>query len=95
MSDLGDLIRKTREAEGLSQRELAEEISRSTAYVSKLESGHITPDPEVIDALNRYLGMDVDEMCRLAHTIPWDVTNIARTRPHLWERIRAMAEAER
>ncbi len=67
--DLGDelvedyhiIIRRERERRGWSQEELAKRIQEKVSLVRKIENAEITPEPEVIEKLERILGVKLRE----------------------------------
>jgi PAS domain S-box-containing protein len=73
----GQRIRDLRQATGLTQRELAKKAGISYAYVSKLETGSMSPPRhKVIQSLARTLGAtdgETDELFGLAGKIPHDL----------------------
>lgn len=63
---LGQTIREAREARGLSPKALADAISRTPSYVSRLEADGIkTPPPDVVGSVACFLGLDETELVRL------------------------------
>jgi transcriptional regulator with XRE-family HTH domain len=67
-NDLGELIARRMRARGnMTGRELAERIGRSPSYVSQLVNGEKkeAPPPEVLEALQRELGIPIEESLRL------------------------------
>jgi len=73
----GQRVRELRQAKGLTQRDLAKKASISYAYVSKLETGSMSPPRhKVIQTLARILGAtdrETDELFGLAGKIPHDL----------------------
>ena len=59
---LGERIRKIREAAGLSQQELAEQLFVSRQTVSRWESGSRTPDIMTAKKIAKLLGVTLDEL---------------------------------
>ena len=58
----GTTIRKLREAKGMTQLQLAEEIGVSSKAVSKWETAKGLPDISLIEALSQDLGVSVMEL---------------------------------
>ena len=58
----GITIRKLREAKGMTQLQLAEEIGVSSKAVSKWETAKGLPDISLIEALSQALGVSVMEL---------------------------------
>jgi PAS domain S-box-containing protein len=73
----GQRIRELRQAKGLTQRDLARQAGISYAYVSKLETGTMTPPRhKIIQRLAKVLGAterETDEIFGLAGKIPHDL----------------------
>ena len=73
----GQKIREMRQAKGLTQRDLAKKAGISYAYVSKLETGSMSPPRhKVIQNLARVLGAsdsETDDLFGLAGKIPRDL----------------------
>jgi len=59
---LGETILKYRQARGLSQERLAEQVGVSRQAVSKWEVGDAVPDTDKLIPLARALGITVDEL---------------------------------
>lgn len=59
---LGETILKYRQARGLSQEKLAEQVGVSRQAVSKWEVGDAIPDTDKLIPLARTLGITVDEL---------------------------------
>ena len=59
---MGAKIRKLREAEGLSQANLAKRARLTRVYVTRLEGGRQDPSLSTINALARALGVPVTEL---------------------------------
>ncbi len=56
MSELGDIVRSTRERKGVSQRSLARRAGTSQAAISRIESGRESPSFERFRTLMLVLG---------------------------------------
>ena len=52
-----DLIRKARKKKGLSREELGFNISERTVTISKIENGDLRPSDEIVDKLEKKLGI--------------------------------------
>lgn len=59
---LGEAIRRSRKAAGLSQEELAFEAQIDRTYVSQLENGHKSPTVDVLFRVCPILGMAASEL---------------------------------
>lgn len=60
----GNLIKELRCEKGLTQKELAEKISVSTAAVSKWENGKGFPDISILEPLSAELGISITELIK-------------------------------
>ncbi|MFC7199593.1 multiprotein bridging factor aMBF1 [Halospeciosus flavus] len=60
-SDYDERIRNAREAEGLSQEELAKDLSEKASLVRKLERGEMLPTDDVQQKLEKRLGISLTE----------------------------------
>ena len=73
----GQRVRELRQARGLTQRELARKAGISYAYVSKLETGSMSPPRhKVIQSLARILGatdLETDELFGMAGKLPQEL----------------------
>ena len=63
---LATRLRALREARGLLQREVARAAGVTQAYVSHLERGRVGASPATLRRLAAVLGVDPDELLRLA-----------------------------
>jgi len=55
------IVRREREKRGWSQAELAKKIQEKESLIRKIENGEITPEPEVIEKLERLFGIKLRE----------------------------------
>jgi transcriptional regulator with XRE-family HTH domain len=93
MADFGYVLRKHREARGLSQSKLAEAADFDHSYVSRLESGARMPTREAIDRLAEALGVTEighDQLLTSAGFLPSD-SAILLMHPQLAQLDRALA----
>ena len=60
-SDFDERVRNAREAEGLSQEELADELNEKASVIRKLERGDSLPSDDVRGKLERKLGISLTE----------------------------------
>lgn len=67
---VGDLIRRTRESRGLSQRALAAAVGVGFPHISKIETGHEAPSDALLVRLAWTLGLDADELVVAAGRVP-------------------------
>ena len=68
MSIIGDNIKKSREAKGLKQEQIADAIGKSKNVVSNWERGDNKPDADTIPLLCGLLGVDANTL------MGWDNT---------------------
>ncbi len=61
VEDYHVIIRRERERRGWSQEELAKRIQEKVSLVRKIENAEITPEPDVIEKLERILGVKLRE----------------------------------
>ncbi len=67
--DLGDelvedfhvIVKREREKRGWSQEELAKRIQEKASLIRKIENAEITPEPEVVEKLERLFGIRLRE----------------------------------
>ena len=55
------IIRREREKRGWSQEDLAKKIQEKVSLIRKIENAEITPEPEVIEKLERVLDIKLRE----------------------------------
>lgn len=60
-TDYDDRIRNAREAAGLSQAELADELNEKASFIRKLERGESLPSDSIRRKLERHLDLDLLE----------------------------------
>ena len=56
-----EIIRREREKRGWTQEELAKRIQEKATLIRKIEKGEITPEKEVVEKLERVLGVNLRE----------------------------------
>ncbi len=69
-SDLGKQIKAAREASGMTQRELAEQIGCTAQHISAMERGTKQPKLETLVSIANALGTSVDFLLRDFLTVP-------------------------
>ena len=75
--EFGARLRELRKRSGMSQRELAQKVKIDFTYLSKIESGRLSPPSEkVITKLAEVLGANKDELIVLAGKVPSDLAKI-------------------
>lgn len=82
--EFGDRLRNLRLQNGLNQRELADEVGIDFTYLSKIETGKMSPpSQDTIRKLAEVLGADLDELLVLAGRVPDDVKEVVtQSREH-------------
>ena len=60
--DLGDCIKKVREAKGLSQKEVALAAKIDTSNYSKIESGKTDPAFSSVEKITKALGVELSDL---------------------------------
>lgn len=70
--ELGDVLRRTRQAQGLTLRALSKESQVSLGYLSEVERGEKEASSEVLASVCRALGLPLSEVFGLV------ATNLAR-----------------
>jgi PAS domain S-box-containing protein len=89
----GQRLRELRKAKGLTQRELAEKVSVSFTYLSKIENGAMPPPRgKTIIALANALDADADELFGLAKKVPSQF--LEHINPEVIKLIRALRDGE-
>jgi len=61
VEDFHKIIRREREIRGWSQEELAKKIQEKESLIKKIENAEITPDPEVIEKLEKLFNVKLRE----------------------------------
>lgn len=80
-SKFGTRLREIRKKNEMSQREVASKVNIDFTYLSKIESGVMSPPSEkVITKLAKVLNADRDELMNLAGKIPSDLSMILKDR---------------
>jgi transcriptional regulator with XRE-family HTH domain len=76
----GKAIRDYRKLGGMNQRDLAEKAGIDFTYLSKIENNRTPPPSEdVIRAMSEALGVNADELLRLAGKVPSDLAEFLVT----------------
>lgn len=89
----GQRLRELRKAKGMTQMDLANEIGINFTYLSKLETGVVSPPREkTILALARELDADIDELFGLAKKIPSSL--FKQVNPDKLKRLRSILNEE-
>ncbi len=61
VENFSEIIKREREKLGWSQEELAKKIQEKASLIRKIESGEITPEPEVVEKLERIFKIKLRE----------------------------------
>lgn len=80
---IGSHVRARRKALGLSQIDLARELSVTHQHVSRIELGDATPSLELLLNVSRKLGVSTDYLLTGQPTAPLDATGAIRAEPHI------------
>jgi transcriptional regulator with XRE-family HTH domain len=91
MSDLGEFIRRQRELQDLTLRQLAESAGISNPYLSQIERGLREPSEKVVEALASNLELSADALYEQAGQVrrkpddddEWPVVDAIRGDPRL------------
>ncbi len=77
----GKRLRELRKQAGMNQREVASKVKIDFTYLSKIESGALSPPSEkVITKLAEVLDADKDELITLAGKVPSDLSQILKNK---------------
>ena len=78
----GERVRELRKERGLTQRGLAQTIGIDFTYLSKIETGALTPPSEAaIERLAKALGTDFEELLGVARKVPSDLGRTLASAP--------------
>jgi transcriptional regulator with XRE-family HTH domain len=80
---IGSHVRAKRNALGLSQSDLARELSVSHQHVSRIELGDVTPSLEMLLRLSRKLGVSTDYLLTGKEKPPLDAAGAIRSEPDI------------
>jgi transcriptional regulator with XRE-family HTH domain len=90
----GERVRELRVLRGLTQQVIADRMSVSVSYISKVENGKLHfgdyPSEKFIHKLANELQADEDELLLLADKVPVTMRMRIRQRPELFRRISLM-----
>lgn len=90
----GQKVRELRVARGLTQQVVADHLSVSVSYISKVENGKLHfgdyPSEKFIHKLAGELKADEDELLLLADKVPASIRKRIRQRPDLFRFIAKM-----
>ncbi len=80
---IGSHVRAKRNALGLSQTDLARELSVTHQHVSRIELGDATPSLEMLLTLSRKLGVSTDYLLTGQQSTPPDAVGAIRAEPNI------------
>lgn len=78
MIDFGDAVRKSLREQGKSLRGTAKALHYDVAYLSRALNGKQAPSPELIQALNEYLGLSLEVESATPHDDEMDAWELTR-----------------
>lgn len=78
MIDFADAVRKALREQGKSLRGVAGELHYDVAYLSRVLNGKQAPPPELIQALNEFLGLSLEVASAARHDDEMDAWELAR-----------------
>jgi transcriptional regulator with XRE-family HTH domain len=80
---IGRRLHKTREALGLKQKELADEVKVTPQHISRLELDQTAPSLDMVVRLCRTLGVSTDYLLTGRDPAPYDIGGAIRAQPGL------------
>jgi HTH-type transcriptional regulator, competence development regulator len=90
----GDRVRQLRTDQGIRQSDLANAMSVSVSYISKVENGKLHfgdyPSEKFIHKLAEELKANEDELLLLADKVPVSIRRRIQQRPEMFQRIAKM-----
>lgn len=90
----GQKVRELRIARGLTQQIVADHLSVSVSYISKVENGKLHfgdyPSAKFIHKLADELNADEEELLLLADKVPGSIREQIRQRPELFRKLASM-----
>ncbi|MFN3151826.1 helix-turn-helix domain-containing protein [Bremerella sp.] len=90
----GERVRELRVQQGLTQQTVADRMSVSVSYISKVENGKLHfgdyPSEKFIHKLATELEADEDELLLLADKVPASIRSRIRQNPELFRRLAQM-----
>ncbi|EGX55933.1 XRE family transcriptional regulator [Streptomyces zinciresistens K42] len=78
MNDFSDAVRKSLREQGKSLRGTAKALHYDVSYLSRALNGKQAPSPELIQALNEYLGLSLEVESATPHDDEMDAWELAR-----------------
>jgi transcriptional regulator with XRE-family HTH domain len=80
---IGSHVRKKREALGLNQAELANELGVTHQHVSRIELEQVAPSLQMLLKLSRRLGVSTDYLLTGREPAPFDASGAIRAEPDI------------
>lgn len=80
---IGQRVRRTREALGLKQQDLAVEIGVTSQHISRIELDQGAPSVQTLLRLSRALGVTTDYLLTGRDTAPLNATGAIRAEPDI------------
>lgn len=74
--EFGSDLRRFRRRAALGLKAVAPQVKVSYTYLSKIENGHKTPSPDLIERLCRLYNVDSDELISRLGLLPPDIRRI-------------------
>ena len=79
VDDLGERVKKARETKKLSQIDLAKIISEKESIITKIETGHYTPELKLVKKLEHFLGIKLTQEYKPVEESPIDLSSSTLT----------------
>jgi transcriptional regulator with XRE-family HTH domain len=89
--ELGKKIRESREAKGLSLRQMSKDLNISVSFLSEIERGNKRCPDDVITAICNYLGENEDEFFIAAGRVPPGIMKALRENPRIQDLVREVS----
>jgi len=80
---IGRHVRKAREALGLKQQDLADEVNVTSQHISRIELDQAAPSVDTLLKLSQRLGVTTDYLLTGRDTVPFDATGAIRAEPDI------------
>jgi transcriptional regulator with XRE-family HTH domain len=86
---LPDLLRELREQRGRSLRGTARDLGVDAGYLSRIERGHQSPSPGMLEKAASYYEVPAEELTLASGALPADIVAIIRENPGLVDELRS------
>ena len=94
----GNRVRELRQFRGLTQQKLAERLSVSLSYISKVENERLNvgdyPSENFVLKLAEALDADADELLLLTERVPEAIRKRIQERPEVFRELAALSDGE-